>query len=110
MKNQPLDEIDKVELNVMRQTVKILEATQKKINDVFMAHPRVTKLMMKNKFFIVVAIDEPYFLNTYLKIRKYEMIKGRWTEEDENRFKAAENEWLEMFDVFTFDTEEWADD
>jgi len=47
------------------------------------AHPRAFKLMKKEKFFLVVAIDEPYFINVYDTIRAHEKAKGTWTKKDE---------------------------
>jgi hypothetical protein len=49
-------------------------------------HPRAAKLMHKQKNFVVVACDEPYFFNVYSMIRNHELSKGTWTEEDEAKF------------------------
>ena len=46
-------------------------------------HPRAEKLMRKQKDFLVVAIDEPYFPAVYQMIRRAEKESGRWTAEDE---------------------------
>jgi len=52
-------------------------------------HPRAAKLIRNGKFFLVVAIDEPYFADVYRLIRENENRKGTWTDEDEDRFLNA---------------------
>jgi hypothetical protein len=52
-------------------------------------HPRAMKLIEKQKNFLVVAIDEPYFRQVYDLIRDNEMNKGTWTIEDENHYIDA---------------------
>lgn len=52
-------------------------------------HPRAMKLMRKKKNFVVVAEDEPYFIDVYKMIRSHEKEKGTWTKIDEERFLAA---------------------
>jgi len=52
-------------------------------------HPRAMKLMRKRKNFLVIAEDEPYFLDVYREIRKHEQKSGRWTEEDEIYYLKA---------------------
>lgn len=47
---------------------------------------RAGKLLLKGKFFLVVANDEPYFPDVYLAIRETEKLAGRWTAEDETAF------------------------
>ena len=56
---------------------------------------RAGKLLKKGKTFIVVAVDESYFQNVYATIRYDEIDKGRWTEEDELRYRDACKEWIE---------------
>lgn len=46
-------------------------------------YPRAFKLMDKKKYFIVVACDEPYFMDVYSMIRDNEIKIGRWDVEDE---------------------------
>src|SRR3972149_5534150 len=50
---------------------------------------RAGELLRKNKFFLVVAHDEPYFMNVYAKIRRREIDIERWSDEDEELY----NEW-----------------
>lgn len=50
-------------------------------------HPRAMKLIRKKKPFIVIAIDEPYFVKAYNLIRDYEKQKCTWSEEDEKIYK-----------------------
>jgi hypothetical protein len=57
---------------------------------------RAGKLLLKNKPFIVVAIDEPYYPEVYKLIRKNEKGKGRWTVEDEREFQQAIQAWIEL--------------
>jgi len=52
-------------------------------------HPRAMKLIKKEKPFIVVAEDEPYFLEVYKMIRTHEKLTNRWTEKDEVAFQDA---------------------
>ena len=58
-------------------------------------HPRAVKLLRKQKPFIVIAIDEPYFMKAYDMIRLNEMGKGTWTDEDEQRCIELWGEWKE---------------
>ena len=46
-------------------------------------HPRAVKLLRKKKEFLVVAFDEPYFMQVYNMIRSQERINGTWSELDE---------------------------
>lgn len=57
-------------------------------------HPRALKLMRKKKDFIVVADDEPYYLDAYKTIRAQEKQKGTWTEMDEKVFQSKVAEGL----------------
>lgn len=57
------------------------------VDDLETLHPRAMKLMRKNKPFIVVASDEPYFKMAYDQIKLEELLKGTWTEEDERRYQ-----------------------
>lgn len=52
-------------------------------------HPRAMKLMRNGKGFVVVAEDEPYFIQVYGMIRCHELEIGRWTDEDERAMLAA---------------------
>lgn len=47
---------------------------------------RAGKLLRKDKFFVIVAHDEPYFAAVYSTIRAHEKAAGRWTSEDEEHF------------------------
>lgn len=69
----------RAELQAALNEIKILESF----------HPRAAKLMRKRKSFLVVAEDEPYYIDTYLTIRIHEIEIGRWTDEDERLFQAA---------------------
>jgi len=57
---------------------------------------RAGKLLLKGKAFIVVAIDEPYYLSVYKKIRKYEKKRGTWTEMDEIEFIEKRQKWQDQ--------------
>jgi hypothetical protein len=50
-------------------------------------HPRAFKLTQKQKPFIVIACDEPYYAEAYNMIREHEIKKGTWSEEDERIFR-----------------------
>lgn len=54
------------------------------------SHPRAIKLLRKNKNFLVVSEDEPYFIAVYELIRSNELHNGTWTNEDEERYRAAQ--------------------
>lgn len=49
-------------------------------------HPRAVKLLRKRKTFIVIAVDEPYFIKAFDMIRQYEKRKGTWTKDDDFAF------------------------
>ena len=49
---------------------------------------RAGKLLKKGKFFLVVADDEPYFIEVFEMIRDQEIEIGRWTEEDQEIFEG----------------------
>jgi hypothetical protein len=50
---------------------------------------RAGKLLRKQKPFIVIAHDEPYYLDVYATIREHEQAKGTWTEECERQYQEA---------------------
>ena len=54
---------------------------------------RAGKLLLKGKFFVVVAVDEPYFATVYDLIRRHEKAKSRWTDEDEQIYQQGLAEW-----------------
>lgn len=51
-------------------------------------HPRAIELLRKQKNFIVIAEDEPYFMQAYATIRSQEKITGRWSDDDERVYRA----------------------
>lgn len=53
-------------------------------------HPRAVKLLSRHKPFLVVANDEPYYMQVYSIIRKHEKEIGRWSEIDERNYQAAQ--------------------
>jgi len=53
-------------------------------------HPRAVRLMRKRKNFVVVAEDEPYFMQVYRLIRKNERANGTWSDEDERIYQSAQ--------------------
>ena len=53
-------------------------------------HPRVWKLVEKQRDFIVIGEHEPYYMQAYALIRSNELSKGTWTEEDRIAFMAAQ--------------------
>ena len=54
-------------------------------------HPRAVKLMRKRKNFLVVAEDEPYFMQVYTLIMNNEVRNGTWSEDDERIFHSAQH-------------------
>ena len=54
-------------------------------------HPRAVKLMRKRKNFLVVAEDEPYFMQVYRLIRKNEKANDTWSGEDEHIYQSAQH-------------------
>lgn|SRR5574341_1082143 len=71
-------------------TYKALEL-QKELDSFEKFHPRAVKMLRKQKPFVVVACDEPYFMKVYSLIRENEIKNGRWSEEDEHIYQAAEH-------------------
>lgn len=69
-----------------------LDEFKKLVEDLDMLYPRAMKLMSKNKKFLVVADDEPYFRTVYNLIREHEKEIGRWSEEDEYNFLVSQVE------------------
>jgi len=57
---------------------------------------RAGKLLLKEKPFVVVAIDEPYFPQVYRMIRSHEKRKGTWTENCEKCFQAWMAQWFDI--------------
>jgi hypothetical protein len=55
-------------------------------------YPRAWKLMMKTRFFLVVAIDEPYFPGVYYLVKAREMELGTWSEYDQAMMDEALSE------------------
>lgn len=55
-------------------------------------HPRAVKLLSRHKPFLVVANDEPYYMQVYAMIRDHEKQIGRWSEIDERNYQAAQQE------------------
>jgi len=54
-------------------------------------HPRAVKLLSRHKPFVVVACDEPYYMQVYSLIREHEMKIGRWSDEDERIYQDAQH-------------------
>jgi hypothetical protein len=52
-------------------------------------NPRAFKLMERGQGFLVVADDEPYFMQVYFMIRHHQLDKGSWTANDEMAYCAA---------------------
>jgi hypothetical protein len=80
----------------------LLKATRKaldlqiQISEFEKFHPRAVKLLRKQKKFIVIAVDEPYFIEAFSLIRQHEQQKGTWDESDEASYQrdAVEHRWL----------------
>ena len=51
--------------------------------DALAFHQRAAKLMHKRKPFLVITIDDPYFMDAYKLIQTCEVLKGTWTDEDQ---------------------------
>lgn len=62
---------------------------EKYLRDILDFHPRAANLMLKKKPFVVVACDEPYYIQVYSMIREHEKEIGRWSEEDERNYVAS---------------------
>lgn len=52
-------------------------------------YPRAFKLMRKRNFFLIVAIDEPYYEGVYWMVRAGEKEIGRWSDDDQHTMDAA---------------------
>lgn len=66
-----------------------LDAALSAANKALDFHPRAAKLMRKRKNFVVIACDEPYFMDAYDLIRDSEIQKGTWTVEDQWHYDDA---------------------
>jgi hypothetical protein len=89
--------MEKKETEAMK---KVWREAQKKREDdlihcqILLETTRAGKLLLKNKPFIVVAIDEPYFPQAYRLIRSHEKRKGTWTENCEECFQEWMDQWF----------------
>lgn len=61
--------------------------TKREVSELERFHPRAMKLLKKRKNFVVVADDEPYFLQVYALIRSHQMERGTWSDQDERIFQ-----------------------
>ncbi len=59
-------------------------------------YPRAMKLIEKGKTFVMVSVDEVYFLEVYDKIRNSEKGAGRWTDRDESFYQLAQAEYFKI--------------
>ncbi len=81
--------LDEEQWRRVRYAFRNLEVRLNDAGEMLKFHPRAAKLMGKKKEFLVVAHDEPYYLQVYDLIRDHEMDTGRWTVEDERAWLAA---------------------
>ena len=80
--------ISKIEKEEFRREVyKGLREENKKYYELLLG--RAGKLLKKGKPFVVVACDEPYYLDVYRLIRRHEKEKGDWTNYDEENYLKA---------------------
>ena len=63
--------------------------------EILLLSSRAGKLLLKGKPFIVIAVDEPYYMDVYRTIRKHEQEKARWSDEDESKFREALDFWAD---------------
>lgn len=80
---------EKEHLEFYEKREKTISELRNKLANIANFHPRAFKLIMKEKPFVVVAIDEPYFKTVYELIRSEEMKKGTWRYEDEKSFEKG---------------------
>ena len=73
----------------LEQTIVQLRAEIDQYKKFQIFHPRAIKLLEKEKNFLVVAVDEPYYMQVYDLIRKHECETGRWSDEDEITYMNA---------------------
>lgn len=86
-------------------------AMRKDMEELDRFHPRAMKLMRKRKPFLVVAIDEDYYMRVYSLIRHNEVGASRWDEEDEVLYQEMCRLWAEMrADSIADDTKESKND
>ena len=91
------DEEREVEREETRQKIlKVQLDENRRLNklELMLKTTRAGKLLLKKKPFIVVADDEPYYMDVYKMIRKHESTKGTWTEHCEVTFRLALEKWL----------------
>lgn len=68
-----------------------------------MKNKRAEKLTKKGKRFIVIAVDEPYFMKAYTLIRKTEIAKETWTADCEIEYGKLFKQHREIFESFDLD-------
>ena len=52
-------------------------------------HPRAMQLLEQDAPFIVIAVDDPYFMVIFDLIRAFKISTGEWMQEDERLFLGA---------------------
>lgn len=83
-----------VEVDLDKEPVKPIVDSKELSQDKIINNNRAKKLLSKGKRFIVVAVDEPYFIQVYRTIRNHERKRGKWSEECERNFRDGMEEWL----------------
>ena len=81
--------IDPIEnARYIEQLHREIETLHKQLQSAREFHPRAMKLIEKQKPFLVVACDEPYYQYVYAGIRQHEIEIGRWTQGDELIYRS----------------------
>jgi hypothetical protein len=80
--DRPAEDALRAECNILTKSLKVAKEF----------HPRAMKLIEKKKNFLVVACDEPYYIEIYKMIRQHEKENCTWTDEDERNFIYALDE------------------
>ena len=65
-------------------------------NLVQLCSPKLLKMLLSGKQFIIIGEHEPYYLHAYNMIRAQEQKQETWTTECEDMFKNAIDRWKEI--------------
>lgn len=65
------------------------DALKKEAEEMELFHRKAWKLLVQRKNFVVVAEDEPFFIDVYAFIRVQKQKEGDWSEFDEYRYERC---------------------
>ena len=66
--------------------IELLAEREKKLREALARNPRVEKVLLSGKGFLIITSTEPYFGEAYNMIREQEIAQGTWTHGDQLLF------------------------